>query len=78
MAFGTPAGASYGFSGAAFQSLFFWNGLWDHECPHILGELHEFQSLFFWNGLWDRAGPGGRKPLAIEFQSLFFWNGLWD
>ncbi len=41
----------------AFQSLFFWNGLWDTDVTvRMEYELYEFQSLFFWNGLWD-VGP---------------------
>ena len=62
-----------------FQSLFFWNGLWDSAPGDTEAVLHKlFQSLFFWNGLWDP----GLIPVAMiqgnEFQSLFFWNGLWD
>ncbi len=37
-----------------FQSLFFWNGLWDGEIVAAFDRFcKKFQSLFFWNGLWD-------------------------
>ena len=37
-----------------FQSLFFWNGLWDggQDAGDVQAQM--FQSLFFWNGLWDK------------------------
>ena len=37
-----------------FQSLFFWNGLWDVSRQDGPPGRDEFQSLFFWNGLWDQ------------------------
>ena len=61
-----------------FQSLFFWNGLWDSVVSRAKSSYTEFQSLFFWNGLWDTQVAALTTGQSIMFQSLFFWNGLWD
>ena len=53
MAFGTQRRGRDSNALGAFQSLFFWNGLWDPIYAAVLWEMMEFQSLFFWNGLWD-------------------------
>ena len=78
MAFGTrDSPPEAGVICLAFQSLFFWNGLWD-ICQGLLRRSGStFQSLFFWNGLWD-VGQALLGAAELVFQSLFFWNGLWD
>ena len=78
MAFGTPSHANRGDRQKWFQSLFFWNGLWD--------DFHGDQPYFFWRvsilvflewPLGPLQRPERRKAMS-RFQSLFFWNGLWD
>ena len=68
----------YSKGSAPFQSLFFWNGLWDRKQFFYPLYVDRFQSLFFWNGLWDTAGNETIMSYIKSFQSLFFWNGLWD
>ena len=53
MAFGTPIKAGAQVTLYMFQSLFFWNGLWDTLTSQLPRTGAVFQSLFFWNGLWD-------------------------
>ena len=60
-----------------FQSLFFWNGLWDYR-PSCLPSQQEgfnpcFSGMAFGTGCFGPWNSG-----CIKFQSLFFWNGLWD
>ena len=61
-----------------FQSLFFWNGLWDGRTKRETASL-----TFCFNPCFSGMAFGTR-PLypcmgVMEmFQSLFFWNGLWD
>ena len=50
---GPPGRRSHGRPHLQFQSLFFWNGLWDLKIAHQGVGYAVFQSLFFWNGLWD-------------------------
>ena len=77
MAFGTFLQDGGAHTVLKFQSLFFWNGLWDADEHRGRDSRHRFQSLFFWNGLWD-ALPDNFETYTLMFQSLFFWNGLWD
>ena len=77
-----PLGPYAGFApwtvGDMFQSLFFWNGLWDalRQAPHGIlprGFNPCFSGMAF--GTPEASGGSERNYL---FQSLFFWNGLWD
>ena len=61
-----------------FQSLFFWNGLWDRDRLLVAHLPHDVSILVFleWP-LGPRAHPRHKED-HVKFQSLFFWNGLWD
>ena len=54
-----------------FQSLFFWNGLWDYYVAGGWSDGEQFQSLFFWNGLWDDTGSGAARPYFDSFNPCF-------
>ena len=61
-----------------FQSLFFWNGLWDE-----LNRRAEDKCAYSFNPCFSGMAFGtpelGRQRVSGPmFQSLFFWNGLWD
>ena len=78
MAFGTRFISYANTYKRMFQSLFFWNGLWDAALSSEIGSsVMSFNPCFsgmafgtFGRQIEDNAGNG--------FQSLFFWNGLWD
>ena len=61
-----------------FQSLFFWNGLWD--ALHFLRQhvQKDVSILVFLEWPLGRGLELRNRQLRDEFQSLFFWNGLWD
>ena len=61
-----------------FQSLFFWNGLWDGDQGSGCRMSDNVSILVFLE--WPLGHDTGYDPQdeKEKFQSLFFWNGLWD
>ena len=65
-------------AGTQFQSLFFWNGLWD-GAARIKGGKQTWRFNPCFSGMAFGTGNDIARASAINvFQSLFFWNGLWD
>ena len=62
-----------------FQSLFFWNGLWDWSLARRPARTIQCFNPCF-SGM--AFGTPAERDLGVRryrrFQSLFFWNGLWD
>ena len=78
MAFGTTKLPMLGTCLVKFQSLFFWNGLWDDSFrPPLAVEFVSFNPCFSGMafGTPEFTADAGQ---IVMFQSLFFWNGLWD
>ena len=72
MAFGTETYIHTPGKPWMFQSLFFWNGLWDSGDGGRRGVSQcEFQSLFFWNGLWDSLYFFGWRLIMMCFNPCF-------
>ena len=78
MAFGTEGIYNAIAGHPEFQSLFFWNGLWD-VVQGFCREGHSGVSiLVFLEWPLGRAMIYSAVHHHRRFQSLFFWNGLWD
>ncbi len=61
-----------------FQSLFFWNGLWDASACFANAIVSSgFNPCFSGMAFGTLIGLI-RRIVGLLFQSLFFWNGLWD
>ena len=79
MAFGTKLRISVtGKRILKFQSLFFWNGLWDKLQGRDWEEVIQVSILVFLEWPLGLGALHGVTKQAVLFQSLFFWNGLWD
>ncbi len=73
-----PGVAATGYVGVSkFQSLFFWNGLWDQRRQFDHCDPWRVSILVFLEWPLGRCVHPGRH-VVNKFQSLFFWNGLWD
>ena len=66
MAFGTPSGTSSRADVPMFQSLFFWNGLWDHGLRARARDLGGFNPCF--SGM--AFGTSDRSIRAFSAQSF--------
>ncbi len=78
MAFGTRSNSRLTAWAMKFQSLFFWNGLWDHLLPPKSFVTCLVSILVFLEWPLGPARGHAARAQGAEFQSLFFWNGLWD
>ena len=78
MAFGTMIYEDRRHEENKFQSLFFWNGLWDKTAMLAGDRGNSVSILVFLEWPLGHKGLSDAGEKATVFQSLFFWNGLWD